>query len=263
MKSFILDKRLATNTDYYTESDTAYIIQKVGTDDTSKVTAKVDGVPCAEFIDAMANLLVNASNRNDLFDLRDLYIVVPPDKTFRFDGTSGKYVRIKGYILKLGPGENLPPRHLARFQEQGRVFYSYQAGALSSTTTVAAGATTDIISFECPAGEKWVFDSLLMAEATVGGSKDYDVTIRLVKQDQPLDNLINSKTLLGLTQYATPYPPDDTDGAVGMTLKDRPIELNPGEVLKVQAVNTSSSSKDLDPTTTKALIVGRQEYLKP
>jgi len=263
MKSYVLDKRVKTNTDYVIEDDTALIIQEVGTDDTSKVTAKVDGVPCLEFITDIAALITNASNRNPLFNLGALYIVVPPTKTLRFEGTDNKYVRIRGSLLKFGPGESLPAGYVARYNEQGKKFYSYQAGALSSTTTVAAGSATNLISFECPAGEKWVFDSYLMAQALVGGSKDYDVTIRVLKQDQPLDNLLNSKLVLGLTQYSTPYPPSDSNGAKALSLKEKKIELNPGEVLKVQAVNTSSSSKDLDPSTTKALIVGVQEYLKP
>ena len=263
MRSYLLDKRLATNTDYTMEEDTALVITEIGTDDTAKVVGTVDGVPCVEFITDIAALITNPSNRNPLFNLGDLYIVVPQNKILRFKGTEGSFVRIKGHLLKFGPGESLPASYVARFNEQGKKFYSYQAGALEGATTLAAGSATNLISFECPAGEKWTFDSYLMAQATVSASKDYDITIRLLKQDQPLDNLLNSKLLLGLTQHATPYPPNDTDGAVAANLKDKKIELNPGEVLRIQAVNTSESEKTLDAETSKALIVGVQEYLKP
>jgi hypothetical protein len=261
MKSFPLDKRLVTNTDYYTESDTALIIQEIGTDDTAKVTPKVEGVPCAEIITAMAALLQNASNRLPLFNLGDLFIVVPPDKTYSFSGTDGKYVRIKGTILRFAPGESLPASFVARYSEQGKKFWSYQADALDSSASIAAGSATDLISFTCPTGEKWVFNSLLMAEATVSASKNYGFAIRLLLQDEPFDNLINSKTLLGLDQYACPYPPDDTDGNHAGSLKDKPIAVNPGQVLKVQAVNTTSGALVIDATTSKALIVGVREYL--
>jgi hypothetical protein len=261
MKSFPLDKRLATNTDYYTESDTALIIQEIGTDDTAKNTAKVEGVPCAEIITAIGALLQNASNRLPLFNLGDLFIVVPPDKTYRFNGTASKYVRVKGTILRFAPGESLPASFVARYTEQGKKFYSYQAGALTSSASIAAGSATDLISFTCPTGEKWTFNNLLMAEATVASSKNYGFAIRLLLQDEPFDNLINSKTLLGLDQYACPYPPDDTDGANVGTLKDKPITVNPGQVLKVQAVNITSGALQIDDTTSKALIVGVKEYL--
>jgi hypothetical protein len=261
MKSFPLDKRLATNTDYYTESDTALIIQEIGTNATSKVTPKVEGVPCAEIITDIGALMQNASNRLPRFNLGGLFIVVPSDKTYRFDGPSGSYVRIKGTILRFAPGESLPASFVSRYTEQGKKFYSYQANALTSTASIAAGSAIDLLSFTCPTGEKWLFNSYLMAEATVSGSKDYRFTIRLLLQDEPLDNLINSKTLLGLTQYACPYPPDDTDGNNVFILKDNPIEVKPGQVFKVQAVNVHSSALVIDDTTSKALIVGVREYL--
>lgn len=262
MRSYSLDKRLATNTDYTVEDDTALIINEIGTDDTAKVTAKVDGVPCGEFITDIAALITDSNNRNPLFNLGDLYIVVPENKVLRFEGTANKFVRIKGSLLKFDPNEGLPAGFVARFNEQGKKYYSYQADSLDSTVAVAGGSATDLLSFECPAGHKWTFNSLLMAQATVSGSKDYAITIRLLVNDQPLDNLLNSKVVLGLTQYSTPYPPNDANGAVAFSLKDRPIVLDEGDVLKVQAVNTGSSSKILDNTTSKALIVGVKEYTK-
>jgi hypothetical protein len=209
----------------------------------------------------MGALLQNASNRLPLFNLGDLYIVVPPDKTYRFDGTASYYVRIKGTILRFGPGESLPAGYVARYNEQGKKFWSYQADALDSSASIAAGSATDLISFTCPTGEKWLFNNLLMAEATVSAAKNYGFAIRLLLQDEPFDNLINSKTLLGLDQYACPYPPDDTDGNHVCTLKDKPIAVNPGQVLKVQAVNITSGALTIDETTSKALIVGVREYL--
>jgi len=261
METFILDKRLKTNVDYFTEADTALIIRFFGTSDTARVTAKVEGVPCGEFITDIANLMTDETNRHPLHDLGDLYIVVPPDKTYRFEGTTGQYVRVKGQILRFAPGEVLPAAHAARYTEQGKKYWDFVADALTSTVTVAAGSATDLISFTCPTGEKWVFNGLLMAEAVKNVTKEYDMTIRLTLQDKPLDNLINEKTPLGLTQYATPYPADDTDGAIPTYLKEKPIEVKPGEILKVQAYNTSTTAIDLSATVSKALIQGVKEYL--
>jgi len=259
MKKFKLDKRLKTNTDYYTESDTAFIIRKIGTDDTSKVTVKVEGVPCAEIVTDFAPLYATSTNRLDLFDLKDLYIVVPPDKNFRFDGTSGKYVRIQGEILRLGPGEALPASYAGRYTEQGKKFWSYQKDSPDSATSVAAKSASTVLEFTCPTGERWKFPSYLMA-LYASASQMLDFTTRILKQDEPLDNLINDKTDLGIDQYATPYPPSDTYGEVPFTLEQNPIELEPGQVLKIQAFNTSASAITLQ-TSSKVLIVGIQEYL--
>lgn len=261
MKSFLLDKRLKTNTDYYTEADVAFIITEVGTDDTARVTAKVEGVPCGEFITAMAALAISADNRLPLFQLGDLQIVVPQDKIFRFTGTTGKWVRIKGHILRFAPGEGLPAGYVARYNEQGKKYWDYQAAALAASASIAAGSTSELLSFTCPTGEKWVFNNLLMAAAIVSTAPEYWFGIRLLLQDAPFDNLINSKVLLGLTQYATPYPPEDTYGAEGTSLKDKPIEVAPGQVLKILAINTSASAIVIKKTDSKALLVGVKEYL--
>jgi len=263
MKSYLLGKLLDTNTDYQTEDDTFLVIQKVCTEDTAKVTLKVDGIPVCEITKDIAPLYKSESTYLGAFNLGSLYIVVPPNKILRGEGTAAKRFRIIGYLNKLAPGEALPAGFAARYTEQGLKHYSYKKTVLASDTAVGAGSAADIISFECPAGEKWVFDNMLQFVAYVGGSKDYDITCRLVLQDQPFDNLVNSKLLLGIDQRETPYPPGSAAGFELMTLKDRPITVNPGQILKVQAVNTSASSKTIQATTTKALIVGKKEYLKP
>jgi len=135
-----------------------------------------------------------------------LLFLVPPNKIFRAEGTADKKIRIKGFLNKLAPGEALPAGFAARYTEQGLKHYSYKKTVLAAATAVGAGSAADIISFECPAGEKWVFDDMLQFQAYVAGSKDYDITCRLVLQDQPFDNLVNSKLLLGITQRETPYP---------------------------------------------------------
>lgn len=261
MKSFLLDKRLKTNTDYYTEADTAFIITEIGTDDTARVTAKVEGVPCCEIITDIAALNVTVNNRLSLFSLGDLQIVIPQDKTFRFSGTAAKWVRIKGHILRFAPGEALPASYVARYNEQGKKYWDYQAAALATSASIAAGSASDLLTFTCPTGEKWVFNNLLMVAAIVTTAPEYWFGIRLLLQDEPFDNLINSKALLGLTQYATPYPPEDTYGAEGTSLKDRPIEVKPGQILKIQAINTSASAIVIKKDDSKALLVGVKEYL--
>jgi len=77
MKSFLLGKLLATNTDYQTEDDTFLVIQEIGTNDTAKLTLKVDGIPVAEITQDIAGYYMSESRFLPLFKLGDLYIVVP------------------------------------------------------------------------------------------------------------------------------------------------------------------------------------------
>jgi hypothetical protein len=260
MQTYVLDKRLATNTDYTTEGDVCLVIKKIGTNSTTKLTAKVAGAPCGDFIDAMGALTKTSSNKAGLFDLGDLYIVVPPDKTFRFDGASGAYVRIYGDLIRLGPNEAIPAALAGRYAEQASKFYTFYANSLTSTVTLAAGASSDLISFEVSADEKLTFNNYLMAKYLVGGAIDYEVTTRIAVQDAFLDNLLNSKVPLGITQAATPYPPNSTDGEEVLTFKDRPFEAKAGNSVKLQIYNTGSGSKDVQPGS-KALIVAVKEYI--
>lgn len=261
MKSFLLDKRLSTNIDYYTEADTALIIQEIGTDDTARVTAKVEGVPCCEIITDIAALKTDADNRLPLFDLGVFNIVIPQDKVYRFSGTTGKYVRVKGTILRFAPGESLPASFVARYNEQGKKYWDYQAKTLTASASIAAGAASDLLSFTCPTGEKWVFNNLLQAVAMATTTPEYAFTIRLLLQDEPFDNLIGTKTIVGLTQYDCPHPPEDTYGVNVGTLKDKSIEVAPGQILKIQAINTSAGAVTINSDTSDAILVGMKEYL--
>lgn len=262
MESYKLDKVLDTETQYTTEADTALIVNSIGSGTIKMTTAKVNGVPCCEFNKNMGPIETNDTNRLPLFDLKKNYIVIPPDKTFEFAGVSGESVEIKGYILKLGPNEALPAGHTARYGNQGNKFVSYQQGAEASDQTLASEGAATILSFTCPTGEKWTFNSLFMAKLMhqTGPAIDYGLTSRISVEDKPYDNLINSKVDLGIHQHGTPYPPNDTDGVQVFSFEDRPIELEGGDTLKIEAYNTTGSSIALD-AESKALIVGVKEYV--
>jgi hypothetical protein len=261
MKVFKLDKTLATNTDYTTESDIALIIQEVGTDDTAKVTAKVEGIPCAEFTSYLGPLNSNPTNRLPLLNLKDLYIVVPPDKIFRFEGTSEKNVRIKGLLLRFEPNEGLPAEYIARYTEQGKIFFSYLIASLENDTAVPAGSAIDLLTFTCPSGQKYVFNSYFMASLQdTTPAINYGLVSRILVNDSPLDNLMNSKILLGIDQHATPLPPNDTDGVSVFSFEDKPIALTEGNILKVQIQNITSDSITAN-TNSTCLIACKKEYL--
>jgi len=262
MKSYRLDKELVVGTTYYTESDKALVIMEAGTDDTSKITLKVNGVPCLEITQDAAPLVKTSSNMNDLLKLGDLYVVVPPDTTFYVDGTASKKMRIRGFILDLAGGESLPAGYLARFKEQGKKFFSYISKNLTYDTTVPAGGEVVCYEFTCPTGEKWRFDNLMMAEVLDDTTLKEQFNVRLYLQDTPFDNLVSSKLVLGMETKAFPYPPNTTDGIEPGSLKDTPIDVLPGETLKITFINTGSSfTKSGTHAYYKVLLVGKKEYL--
>ncbi len=262
MKTYRLDKEIVVGTTYYTEADKALVIKEAGTDDTSKITLRVAGVPCLELTQDIAPLVATSSNMNGLLNLEDLYVVVPPDTTFDVDGTSSKKMRIRGFILDLAGQEPLPAAYLTRFKEQGKKFFSYISKNLTYDTTVPADGEVTCYEFTCPTGEKWRFDNLMMAEVLDDTTLKEQFNVRLYLQDTPFDNLVSSKLVLGMETKAFPYPPNTTDGIVPGTLKETPIDVLPGETLKITFINTGSSfTKSGTHAYYKVLLVGKKEYL--
>ena len=262
MKSYKLDKELVVGTDYYTEADKALVILAAGTDDTAKATLKVNGVPCLELTSDAAPLHVTNSNLNKLLELGELQVVVPPDTTFKVEGTTDKKMRIKGFVLDLAPNESLPAGYVARYNEQGKKFFSYISEDLTYDTTVPAQGEVTCYEFTCPTGEKWTFDNLMMAAVLDDTTLKDQFNVRLYKQDKPFDNLVYSKLVLGMETLSFPYPPVETTEEEAGTLKDSPIDLLPGETLKITFVNTGADfTKSGTHAYYKALLVGKKEYL--
>jgi len=268
MKKYVLDKIISVNTDYRAEEDKAYIITEIGTSSTSKATFYVAGSPVAEFINDFApNFKIN-TNLAGPFKLGPTFIVVPQDKLFKFTGASGSTCRIKGTIIELEPGEALPGDYMSRYAEQPRKFITYDSGSetKSEGETISDKEEITIIDHDVPAGEKHLFNSYLMAAAlqdTTLLSAD-DWSVRIYIDDRPYDIMDWDMGPLGITHYATPYPPTATTNHHVFSLVEFPFELEPGKNLKIKLVNTSGSDYTVPTGTTwtgKALIVYVKEYL--
>jgi len=247
MKTYSLDKTLPTGASYRAEKDKAYIIRKVGTSSTTKATLKVAGGLVLEIIDTLAPLTPKSTNRLDLLDLEDLYIVVPPDKVLETAGESGKFIRIKGQIVELGPGETLPADIIARFNAQTKKYISYQTATWTSAAAAAIpkGNVHTMIDFTCPAGERHVFRKRYMGysycSAYPAGVYLEELGTRLYVQGAPLDILDDSMGFRGISSIAAPHPPNDTLGVHEFTLKDFPITLEPGRKLTIEAWNANAA----------------------
>jgi len=277
MKRYLLDKIIDVDTEYTAEMDKAYVIHAIGTDSSSKATLYVAGAPCAEVVEPIAPLAPDLTNANELLDLGDLYVVVPPSKQLKFTGASGSKMRIKGYIIELEPGEALPAGLLARYTEQSKKFITYFSG--SDTTaegnTVSADTETTLIEQTIGAGEKYILKDRYQAEGRLDDlthiSRFYS---RIYVNDNPLDILDTDMGKKGIAGTGAPNPPrfvttTTTDieaqevAKKPFSLKDVPIELNPGDILKVTMINNGD---DYTVPTGKTLyqiahIVAVKEYI--
>lgn len=275
-KKYILDKVFDVAGSYRAESDKAYIIRKAGSTSTSKAQIKPAGGGLAEILDKCAPMFPINTNLLAPLDLGDLFLVVPPDKVLEFSGSGGSEFRLIGEILELAPGEVLPGYALARYAEQAKRYLSYQQGTYDRGDNVSWPADLEMaaLTFTCPAGERWLFDGLYMAQArkdtTVEPAGDW--ASRLYVDDVPFDIIeaqVGAATYKmgkkGIEHKATPYPPAETVNFQAFSLAALPITLNPGRTLKVTGINVSGADKAAGGAGVHyyfdVLMVGKKELL--
>jgi len=269
MQKYKLDKVFTVGTDYRAETDKGLQILAVGTDDTVALTVKVAGAPCLELCDGMAPLAKNTASLLGPLELGDEFIVVPPTKVLQFSGTSGKLVRLLGYVIELEPGEKFPSELMARYEAQKNVFMSYLKGAATpgENAAWANGVELTAIEWTCPTAERWLFAHAITAagEQNAWGDKYGKCVIRVYLDDKPLDLLSTTMGPKGLDAQAMKHPYPAASNMEIVTFKDRPIVVEAGHVLKVTAQNVSGSDwaapgSGLYNRVTVRLI-GRREYL--
>jgi len=242
---YFLDKIFATDTTYQAEPDKMYIIKKIGTDDTSTVTIKIAGQDCGKITNSVAPLHKTSSNLLGPLDLQHLYLVVPPDKKLLFDGTSGKKVRVIGWILELKPGEAVPGDYMSRYNAQSKHHFTYVTGSksLSTDEAWAADREVEVYSLTPKTTEKYIFNRFLMASLSGGSFSEGDFAARLYLDGAPLDILSTSFGKLGIDILSMPDPPADSTEELPFLLNENPIEVLGDHTFKIYFVNTSGSSK--------------------
>lgn len=243
-KTYVLDKFFKVGTLYRSEPDKYYVVESVGTTDTAKITLKVAGAPCLSLIRRLARDVLYELAPERPVDLEDLFIVIPRDKPFELEGTSGKGLRAIGRILELAPGEVEATRDLARFSEQAKRFLTYQhsIGGIGASATWAAGAAYNVLNYTCPAGEKHKFNRFMVLTRTgvIASKESGNVSVRFKINDAPLDVIDSAKAPLGIdTCRGHPYVVGSIIRAFSM--EEMPISLNPGVNLKIDAVNISGA----------------------
>ena len=241
MKVYKLDKIYSTGTTYRTEEDKALIIEAIGTNVTDTVTCFIDGVYTTKFNSIFAPLREDVNNALGLLELGDYYLVVPPDKPFRFESATAGRVRVKGKLLVFGPGEVLPPNYLSRFGEQGSKYVTFVRGSYTSAAgaSIPSGEVATLINLTPGIGERYVFNSyaLFTASTSAGSIPSEDLAFRFYLDDNPIDLVETEMGPLGFTSIASSYPPKYSASVEIFDMSDFVIDLLPGKNLKVRLIN--------------------------
>ena len=244
-EKYILDKALKTGTLYRIEPDMYYVIERVGTDSAEKGTLEIDGSTVLEIINNLAQPQPTDTKRFPPLELEKNYLVIPPDKTFKFTGASGSIMRILGQMYSLAPGEAVPASHLARFTEQPRKYYIYKTGTWtpSAAGTMAVDEEQKVIDETCDAGERWTFNRYLYVErkAHLRDKKFGNVGLRFFVDDKPLDNIDPDKGPMALDSNAGDYYDGTAHYYMPLALERTPIALEAGRNLKIKVRNVSAA----------------------
>ena len=167
VKYYKLDKIFTQGNTYELPNDRFYVIKRIGTDGSTDTKLVIDGVETGDLITDVAPLHKKSSNLLGPLDLKDLFYVVPPNKTFYVDGPSGANVRAIGLIGVLGPGESMPPQYAARFSDQGNHYWTYKKGTAtlaSAGGSWSADAESAVVSLTPKTIEKYIFNREVMAK---------------------------------------------------------------------------------------------------
>ena len=264
-EKYILDKALKTGVLYRIEPDMYYVIERVGTDTATKGTLEIDGSTVLEILNNLAQPHPTDTYRFPPLDLEKNYLVIPPDKTFKFTGASGSIMRILGQMYSLAPGEAVPASHLARFTEQPRKYYIYKTGtwALALNATMAADEEQKVMDVTCDAGERWTFNRYLYVRR-IGGLAGYKfgiIGLRFFVDDRPLDNIDPVKGPMAIDTNCAHYYDGDNQFFMPLALERTPIALEAGRNFKIRARNISGATITATAAATISIDVVMQREL--
>jgi len=257
MQQYKLNKVFDVDTIYRAETDKAYFIQAIGTNSTTKAVVKVAGAPVAEILDEIAPKEKINTNLLGPVNLGPVSIVVPPNKTFEFSGSSGSELRAIGKILVLEPGEVLPGDLVDRYKAQATHYITYIRGTYSHGTDVAWAADDEngVVDFTVPVKEKYTLNKFFGGTvANVSPSlAQKQFALRIYIEDKPYDIVETAMGKLGIEIFGCHLPPKEDVNFVPFTLEELPIVLEEGKNLKVKCINISGAS--ISPTTGASLDV--------
>jgi len=247
MKVRPLDKLVAMNTEYTLENYRAYVIEALGTGDTALVTVTIDSKTCGYLLTEVAPLRKNTVNFGGPLPLGRLFLVVPPQKVYKFSGTAGQFVRIKGRILELGVGESLPSDLLARFQAQTEEFLRCVEGSdVSTGTAMADGVEVELYALTPTSIERYLFNDRALVNQVAAGSPaeaEGNIGVRPYIDGAPQDHVLSASGRRGIDRMTMEIPNTTANKSLDpFNLEGSPIEVGGDHTLSVKAMNVSGGS---------------------
>ncbi|MBW2675545.1 MAG: hypothetical protein JRD89_19400 [Deltaproteobacteria bacterium] len=238
-----LRKILDANTEYEQEVNRAYVIRKIGTDDTAVQQLFIDGKALTKGINTVNPLRATDSNRWGPLDLGDLFLVIPPKYKFEIKGTTGKITVIDGEVHIYEPGEAVERELMDRFGRQHNLYRTFDTFSYSHGTDEKwlDDQEVTIASITPPSNERYTFDGIVGVKFTEVTLADGTAGIRMLLDGRPLDILGTGVGRKGIDAMAIPWPPTDATQEETITLEKTPVVVEPDHTLEVTAVNTSGA----------------------
>ena len=241
---YYLRKILKTNTTYEMEKDRYYVIRRIGTDVSAKVTAKVDGIPVVDIFNTIAPIAKTSTNTLGPLDLGGYFIVVPPERKLLFESTGSGNVYIEGDLVVLSPGEAIPSEHLARYNTYANRKITYLDASYTVGASWAAGDEKTVVDITPPTIEDWIFDSFAgVSVSGLSATQTYgQINVKFYYDGKPLDLLVATAGPHGIETLKMPLPPTATTDTEPFTFREKPIAVVGGHTLSVKAINVSGSA---------------------
>jgi hypothetical protein len=242
--AYILRKILKTNVTYEMEKDRYYVIRRIGTNTTSKVTVKVDGIPVVDIFSTIAPIAKTSSNLLGPIELSDFFIVVPPERKLLFESAASANVYVEGDLIVLAPGETIPTDHLARYNTYATRKITYADVSVTVGTSWPAGQEVKVADLTPPTIEDWIFDGFAGVVVTnLSAAQAYgQINAKFYYDGKPLDLLVAVAGPHGIETLKMPLPPTATAEFEPFSFKDKVIYVVGGHTLTVTAINVSGAA---------------------
>ncbi|MEM3988546.1 MAG: hypothetical protein QXZ22_08145 [Sulfolobales archaeon] len=241
--TYVLKKVVPANTLVEMELDRYWVIERIGTNISDAVTIEVDGIPVVKIHSTIAPIARTNANLFGPVSLKDLYVVVPPQRKFYARSAGSGSVYVEGKLVVLAPGEAIPTEHLARYNAYASRKLEYYSYTLNAGASLVAGREYTVASITPPAIE----DHLMNRNAGVSivntaSALTYgQVAVKLYYDGKPLDQIALDIKRHGIDVLKMPLPPTATAEFEGFSFSDLPILVSGGHTLEVKVVNVSGS----------------------
>jgi len=242
---WVLDKYLKEGVVYQTPKRVAYVIKEIGTNSSGLGHLKIEETEMGDIDADVAPLRMTKDNTLGLLVLEDYYYVIPPETKFAWEGDSGSLCRVKGDIVLLGIGEGVPGELLTRFSEQAKknIRTYVKTVSLGTDEVWKADEEVEVFAITPLTTEKILFDGFVGVKVTGNTVSEGDFAVVFYMNNKPLELDVASNLGYGIDVKSMPLPPNETDGMIGFSLRNFPIEVPGDQTLSVRVKNISGADK--------------------